>query len=507
MHGISAVNSIKDISTSYLMRADYEKYLNPHTGINLSIDRIKAHDCKDFQRNVKFFKEFYLKKEREASPKNLSPTGKKSIGENDNWSIPLPLGVSISMNSNDLYILKSLIKDGNMNESKELENENQELKLKDYLSKIINILESKNKNDFLHKTRLCFLGNHFRYILGSSSISSDILEVYNKAAKSFSEKLETNCNDHFNCFQDFLDDFVKNCKNHPNSKQDSQTVHTFSSNIYNGFRTAKKLFTFLKKNSNLAKGNDKLYFDIKENINTFLEFAELYFDCNTITHFFDFSWEPYISAGEYAQLNIYSRLFSVKEFHEGKKEFIVFFDEIEITVHPELQLELLSNLIKFFEIFFYGHKVHLFFASHSPVLLSDIPKANVCFIKRDGYDTKIVNPETDNTFGANIHSLYRHSFFMENGTIGTLAAKRINEAIALLINSNDNNSKSSLEDYLKEETKVKQIIDLIGEPIIKEKLTSMYIDKYCNTPGKKIAYLKEQIKELEKLSPQENGNE
>ena len=138
-------------------------------------------------------------------------------------------------------------------------------------------------------------------------------------------------------------------------------------------------------------------------------------------------------------------------------------------------------------------------ASHSPVLLSDIPKSNVCFIKRietpDKAKIEIINPDIDNTFGANIHSLYRESFFMKNGSMGSIATMKINEILKELNSDEEKNNKEMFS-----EGKYKVLenqISLIGEPVIRDSLMNLLISKHSDPRKMKIARLKNELASLE----------
>ena len=74
------------------------------------------------------------------------------------------------------------------------------------------------------------------------------------------------------------------------------------------------------------------------------------------------------------------------------------------------------------------------------------------------------------TFGANIHDLLRENFFMHS-TIGSYALKNINKAINLL-------NQELVEITEDDRVFIKQIIDIIGEPLIKNKLDDMYKKKF-----------------------------
>ena len=114
-----------------------------------------------------------------------------------------------------------------------------------------------------------------------------------------------------------------------------------------------------------------------------------------------------------------------------------------------------------------GKNYSIFITSHSPFLLSDIPRQNIIFL--DTYENgncKVVNglKEKKQTFGANIHTLLTDSFFMEDGLMGEFAKSKIDRVISLL-------NQDTLDD--KELKYCEQIISIIGEPIVKNQLQRM----------------------------------
>ena len=78
------------------------------------------------------------------------------------------------------------------------------------------------------------------------------------------------------------------------------------------------------------------------------------------------------------------------------------------------------------------------------------------------------NIELNQTFGANIHTLLSHGFFMEGGLMGEFAKNKITEVIELL-------KKEQLsEDEIKT---CKHIISIIGEPILQKTLEQQLNEK------------------------------
>jgi len=206
-----------------------------------------------------------------------------------------------------------------------------------------------------------------------------------------------------------------------------------------------------------------------------------------------------LSDGEKEILKISIDFLHHLDFNSNYSTFI--FDEIDNSLHPIWKKEILKILINIFNEFKKirnEKRIHLIFTTHSPFLLSDLPKENVIFLDtyKKGEDSnqkegncKNVTDTTDiNPFGANIHTLLSDGFFMEDGLMGEFAKGKINEIIEFFSGKN--------ELYKDNERKLKQIIESIGEPFLKDKLLKMYDKKYPKSNEEKIIELQKQIDEL-----------
>ena len=131
---------------------------------------------------------------------------------------------------------------------------------------------------------------------------------------------------------------------------------------------------------------------------------------------------------------------------------------------------------------------NLIMTSHSPFILSDIPKENIIFL--DTYNDKskskykslnlehlkdedcinITNELDIKPFGANIHKLLSHGFFMEDGLTGEFAKSKINEIIDFHKKvKNGENIKIYKYFYKKEySNRFWQIQSIIGEDYLKQ---------------------------------------
>lgn len=186
----------------------------------------------------------------------------------------------------------------------------------------------------------------------------------------------------------------------------------------------------------------------------------------------------------------------------SSKGLVILLDEPETYLHPNLQKQLINDLYTIFKNI--DFEIHFIITTHSPFLLSDLTKNNIVFLdsyKKDDLEVKnntqkignckniSNNIEIEDTFGANIHTLLSHGFFMKNGLMGEFAKEKINHVISFL-----NGEMSVIQ--TKEEAI--NIIKLIGEPFLKEKLLKMYDEKFQISKEEKIKQLEKELAELKK---------
>lgn len=179
-------------------------------------------------------------------------------------------------------------------------------------------------------------------------------------------------------------------------------------------------------------------------------------------------------------------------FKNEKNNVLILLDEPDLALHPRWQKQYISQLISTFSKITEKH-IHFLISSHSSFILSDIPKENVVFLKKG----KQIDPDID-TFGANIHTLLSHGFFMEHGLMGEFAKSKINEVITLL------NSKRKLSK--KNQKFCEDVISIIGEPILQKTLQHQ-LDQKLNTNETELQKLEREQKEIqEKIDKLKSGH-
>lgn len=167
----------------------------------------------------------------------------------------------------------------------------------------------------------------------------------------------------------------------------------------------------------------------------------------------------------------------------------VIFDELELYFHPELQRNLINDIIENIKKINLNQidSINILLITHSPFILSDIPNQNILFLTSFGAPDP--TPRNTKTFGGNIHELLGNSFFLQNGFVGEYAKNRIQGIIDILIDSDNKKMSKVNKDVIWEE------IQIIGEPFLKQKIEEMFYLKFDKEL--KIAELREEIKRLE----------
>lgn len=221
----------------------------------------------------------------------------------------------------------------------------------------------------------------------------------------------------------------------------------------------------------------------------------------TISGYFIFDWDIVYSSGENAMLQMFSRFYQFKitkisnDEVKVSRNLLILIDEGDLYLHPQWQKQFLNSLMKFLCNIYENKKIQILLTSNAPIVASDLPSSNIIFLKqnKENGNSEVVKIEREQTFAANISSLIKDSFFIEGGMIGEFAAGKINEVITLLNTGN----KAEL---LAQKEKVKKIIGLIGEPVIRHKLQSMLEDclkLHLLDVDDEIESLKARLNELE----------
>lgn len=173
-----------------------------------------------------------------------------------------------------------------------------------------------------------------------------------------------------------------------------------------------------------------------------------------------------MSTGENNVVSLMSQIRQIITTEKNKKHYVILVDELETGMHLEWSRKIIGHLIKIINNASKDNKSTFQFilTTHSPFMLSDIKPDNVISLeKKEG---KTVVREHTNTFAKNIQEIMNDDMFISN-IYGDFALSKINSLIKELREEKVENS----ENLLKE-------INMIGEPILRNKLLDMYHQKF-----------------------------
>ncbi len=224
----------------------------------------------------------------------------------------------------------------------------------------------------------------------------------------------------------------------------------------------------------------------KKKLSDFYTFYKIYRECIYLERFIGFNW--IISTGENAFLNIMSKYDGInKNLHN--KSVLIFIDEADLYLHPRWQQRYISLLIKSLELIFKEKKVQLIITTHSPIILSDVPKNHVIFMTKDNIGNVIIDDlENHNeTFSGNIFDLYNDSFFLSKDQKGDAIGRLANDSIEMVSGKlskiknevdikleNDTILNIDWEKYRSDLEYCKCVISVLGDPVYYIALKSQY---------------------------------
>jgi hypothetical protein len=213
-----------------------------------------------------------------------------------------------------------------------------------------------------------------------------------------------------------------------------------------------------------------------------------------------------MSSGERALQNIMSWIYylgtvqpclSSKEM-VPRENILLLLDEMDLSLHPSWQRDYIYYLIKLINTAYRDKKVQIIMTTHSPLCLSDIPGANVIYLKKTDEGTRIYNERHKETFAANIYELLNDSFYLGNLTMGRFAQNYIKELIRELDIVDKNNAIGD-ENY----NIYRKRIDIIGDKLIKQKLHDKLRRRYGEINGRE-AYLRRLDAEINRLEKEKD---
>lgn len=307
--------------------------------------------------------------------------------------------------------------------------------------------------------------------------------------------------------------FVTNAKVHFNAQPPEKAKHVFNTQVLELFEFIYEIVDEIQDyNSVNNKAFNTEYINLekiqalqKEIVN---HLASNYY--NRKVRVSDFlgikSTDRKLSSGENALLNFYSVLYErVQDIEKEQiqEEYVLLLDEADLGYHPEWKKKFVNSIVKSLPLFFNfsntQSNIQIIFTTHDPLTLSDIPKQNVVFLDKNNNEQTIIDDYNIKTFGANVNELLADSFFISDGLMGDFAKEKIRDLIAYLtfdMESSDENHPIGVWD----EDSAQQLIEIVGEPVIQQRLQSLFDIKFNISEKEalesKINELQQKLKEL-----------
>ncbi len=420
----------KDLSTSNLMEEDLQEYKNPRPDTEYKniydVDRVTAHETLDNIRIISFLAEY----------DNFHP-------DDFNLNITLPKYIRFSADENQFKKFEAECHDHNS------------FLFKCYSLLKSNLDNSKSKNAIIERIMLSMFCNFSTTYLLSNKVGFE-----NDIVKEFLARIEKGSrNNRYSVITTLQNIFMELSR--------IENITNFKDLINNEKASAR--LDFINLINNLGNNyfiNDSIQFDLSSKIDksNIISFLNIYNHIEGTTTFIKVSYKPIMSSGEKSEIQLYARLkYGIDKLINEQKteETLLFLDEIEITLHPKLQQNLVENLILFLHKFYKNMKFQIILSTHSPIILSDLPSSNVVFLEKSaGLSNTMVKERAKQTFASNIYQLFNDSFFLDSTPIGDFARKLIQSAIDEI-----NDCYEKPEKKVSENTK--KIVSLIGEPVFR----------------------------------------
>lgn len=237
----------------------------------------------------------------------------------------------------------------------------------------------------------------------------------------------------------------------------------------------------LSKESDLESVDFFFKYVLDEDMHKILNMEE-----STIGSFFgvEIHW---FSDGERENLALFTSIDEQISMYPKKKQYILLFDEIERSMHPDLCRRLVTELIEFLSQY-PGKQFQIIIASHSPFIASDMLQENVVCLSRNGEKSE-VKRMGDKPFAQNIHTILKSQFFLDS-FLGEYACRCVNVMLKCFKCTSGEKIIPILNEFLMSEDSmdsakrisslgdakgfIEFMKDAIGEPLIRNELSRLW---------------------------------
>lgn len=205
---------------------------------------------------------------------------------------------------------------------------------------------------------------------------------------------------------------------------------------------------------------------------------------------FQVNFDNNVSEGEMQFVNTYSEIYdAISNLEYNQKSIIILMDEPDKNFHPMWISSFIKNLVSLVDYTIKDKdiKYQFIITTHSPFMLSDMPKEYVTCIDIDDKTEKRIVKKATKSFASNYYQIKQDFFFLED-SIGQFAKEKINYVIER-INNLDQNAINECNIQ-----SIKNIISIIDDPHLKTLLTNLFNKKISKYNKKEsLEYEKEML--------------
>lgn len=198
-----------------------------------------------------------------------------------------------------------------------------------------------------------------------------------------------------------------------------------------------------------------------------------------------------LSEGEFEFLKTYSAIYQTMYSTDNvQKSAIILLDEPDQAFHPMWISSFIKNLVELVKSANKEKNIKYQFiiTTHSPFMLSDIPRDFVTCIDIDEKERKRIVKKSNKTFASNYYEIIQDSFFLDD-SVGQFAKDKINRTIDLI--SNIETKSLNKSDF----NTIQNTIDVIDDQYLKNSLLIMFNNKIVKHKDIKSLYLEKEILE------------
>ena len=234
-----------------------------------------------------------------------------------------------------------------------------------------------------------------------------------------------------------------------------------------------------------------------QNVFNFLELYEMGNNGPSLIRDFKKVFKVYlnnnISEGELQLINTYSGIYyALTNGYKNQKSAIILLDEPDKSFHPMWISSFIDNLVKLVESIDNDMKYQFIISTHSPFMLSDVPKD--CITCIDIVDHQRIISKAKKSFASNYYDIIKDTFFLED-SVGMFAKGKINEMIEVIDNIDNNINEEKIK-------RINEMISVIDDNYLRNVLHSELNKKLSNFNQKMALELEQEnlIKRINEIS-------